>query len=346
MARPGPVQRLLTFLLLAGVLVPRCAGAEALTAVTLRLAQAPRTPLVWRVTKGNATSHLFGTVHVPMDLDAALGDSGRAALRDAKRVYVELDITSPPVVSETVQYAWHRAELPQGESLHALLKPQAWDRLILLSKDRVPRETLDRMEPWFASESVIPFLSKSHRMERTSPQEPRMILDAAVVARAKERGVPVVDLETPLEHLQAISRVPRPEAVKMLEELVLDPAKREREFGDLVGAYASADDRRLLKAFGRLWRRRPAVAENLLFRRNERWCERLDLWLGEGNIFVAAGAFHMFGNRGLVAMLRQRGYRVERVPPDEIAGAVLVPAVDSRPSTPSPRGNRRPSPRT
>ena len=97
----------------------------------------------------------------------------------------------------------------------------------------------------------------------------------------------------------------------MLEELLRPSA--HQEFDDLVEAYVAHDDRRLAKAFGRLWRRKPAFAERLLFRRNELWCERLGLWLGDGGMFVAVGAFHMFGERGLVELLRRRGYRVERV---------------------------------
>ena len=69
-----------------------------------------------------------------------------------------------------------------------------------------------------------------------------------------------------------------------------------------------------MKAFGKLVRRKPALAERLLFRRNEAWCERLGRWLRDGHMFVAAGTFHMFGDRGLVTLLRQRGYQVEREP--------------------------------
>src|SRR5437867_10239334 len=41
-------------------------------------------PLLWRVEWYGRRSHLFGTVHLPLDLDAALGEEGRAALLDAK----------------------------------------------------------------------------------------------------------------------------------------------------------------------------------------------------------------------------------------------------------------------
>ena len=70
----------------------------------------------------------------------------------------------------------------------------------------------------------------------------------------------------------------------------------------------------MLKEFGRLVRRKPALAERLLFQRNEAWCERLVRWLDDGHMFVAAGTFHMFGELGVPAILRLRGYHVERVP--------------------------------
>ena len=46
------------------------------------------------------------------------------------------------------------------------------------------------------------------------------------------------------------------------------------------------------------------------------WLER---WLPEGRVFVAVGVGHMYGERGLVSLLRQHGYRVERVEPFELA---------------------------
>jgi uncharacterized protein YbaP (TraB family) len=93
----------------------------------------------------------------------------------------------------------------------------------------------------------------------------------------------------------------------------------------LVTAYASADDRALRKIVGRLERRRPTVAEYLLFRRNERWREKLEHWFPEGRVLVVVGVGHMYGERGLVSLLRRRGYTVERVEPFELAEAATAP---------------------
>ena len=181
-------------------------------------------------------------------------------------------------------------------------------------------EQLDRLEPWFVALAVVqlavpPGRPSPHLKPGTPP------LDLQIGERARAQGTPVEALEPILDHLQVMSRMPRSEGVAMVEEALTDPEANRDAIAGLIGAYAVEDDRPILKAFGKLVRRKPALAERLIFRRNDAWCERLMRWLPDGKMFVAAGGFHMLGERGLVALLRQRGYRVERVRPARATAA-------------------------
>jgi uncharacterized protein YbaP (TraB family) len=303
-------------------------GAAAL----LRAAAPPKTsprPYLWRVERFGLTSYLFGTIHVGLDHEAALGPVGLAALAASRRVFVEMDLTSVDVVAEFTGAALRRAEMPPDRSLRDLLGDEAWRRLAALHAGRIAPAELERLEPWFVSLWTLPQVLTPRKPPGVRGDAPP--LDLAIAARAGRRGARVSALESPAEHLATFAAIGRTQGVAMLEEVVADPEAMRAETDRLVVAYAGADDRAIRKLVGRLARRRPTVAEYLLFRRNERWCEKLERWLPEGRVFVVVGVGHMFGERGLVRLLQERGYRVERVQPF----APAAPGPQARRSSPA-----------
>ena len=54
-------------------------------------------------------------------------------------------------------------------------------------------------------------------------------------------------------------------------------------------------------------------AQRLLFDRNVRMFERMQPQLRAGNAFVAVGALHLYGEKGILSLLQRDGYRVSRV---------------------------------
>lgn len=277
-------------------------------------------PYLWRVEKDGRVSHLFGTVHVGLDLDQALGAAGRRALDEAHRVFVEIDMMAVSL-GDVLHLAWARAELPPGQSLRSLVAPASWDRLTRLSGRDASPVALERLQPWVATLVAEQLVAKPPGKRPKSARRGGLPLDDAIAQDAERGGRQVMALETPLEAILAFAAAGRLDGVEMLEEVLRLRDASRRDWEHLVDAYAARDDRLLLKAFGRMERHQPVFTQHILVRRNERWCERLDLWLGDGGLFIAAGTFHMFGKRGLVSMLRERGYRVTRVRDTVPAGA-------------------------
>jgi hypothetical protein len=100
----------------------------------------------------------------------------------------------------------------------------------------------------------------------------------------------------------------------MLHELVDAPEAAGDQLESIAQAYDAPDaDRRLTMLVDDMTRRTPAFAEHLLVRRNARWARTLDAPLRRGGAFVAVGAAHLVGPRGLPALLAARGFRVSRV---------------------------------
>jgi uncharacterized protein YbaP (TraB family) len=56
------------------------------------------------------------------------------------------------------------------------------------------------------------------------------------------------------------------------------------------------------------------MGERLLDARNRKWIPKIESYLRSGQIyFVVAGAGHMGGPNGVLAFLRERGYKIEQL---------------------------------
>lgn len=55
------------------------------------------------------------------------------------------------------------------------------------------------------------------------------------------------------------------------------------------------------------------VDDLMVFQRNARWIPQLEKLFAEGDVFVAVGADHLIGDKGVVALLRKRGFTATRV---------------------------------
>ena len=63
-----------------------------------------------------------------------------------------------------------------------------------------------------------------------------------------------------------------------------------------------------------LLRELPAMGERLLGARNRAWVPKIEGYLRSGqSYFVVAGAAHMGGSEGLLALLQARSYKIEQL---------------------------------
>jgi uncharacterized protein YbaP (TraB family) len=95
--------------------------------------------------------------------------------------------------------------------------------------------------------------------------------------------------------------------------MIDDPERARAEARTLRAAYLSLDEARI---GGALEVMSEAEREATFSLRNRLWIERLTPVLEEGGAFVAVGLGHLVGDTSLVSMLRERGYRIERVSGD------------------------------
>jgi uncharacterized protein YbaP (TraB family) len=282
---------------------PRRRGAALLWLALLAgaCAQAPGSPpdpagrplFLWQVepAAGGGRLYLFGSVHLlrPGDFpEAPLLDAAYAA-SDTLVLEVDPEELDPGSVQELMS---SRGALPEGRSLQDELSPQTWALLEeALDRHGLPETAVDRYEPWAVALMLTVLRPRDgRRVIGLETAEFQIALFDGLSAEVQE----LMLRETLYGALDSVS---------VLEEMV-----RLWKAGDADGL-----DRLLLRAMQEHPELRPFY-EATFFQRNLSMAARLEELLAEGGtLFATVGAGHVVGERGIVALLRERGYAVRQL---------------------------------
>jgi uncharacterized protein YbaP (TraB family) len=100
---------------------------------------------------------------------------------------------------------------------------------------------------------------------------------------------------------------------KELYEMSLDPQKSIRQFKQLSAAYKSRNTDKLVEISAEQMKDDKAFAKRLLDDRNVMWVPKIEGLIRTKPTFIAVGAAHLGGEKGLIKLLRARGYDVRPI---------------------------------
>jgi len=261
-------------------------------------------PLIWKIDRpGMASSYIMGTIHVDDERVMALSDTILTRLRSADRVLLELklDQRTPIDIMRRMTFTDGRT-LKQviGDELYAAVSER------FTRASALPVETLTILKPWAA---MVMLLQPGN--------ESGTFLDQQLGQIARNDGIPVIGLETIDEQMSAFDDIPLEDQTHLLQATVEDLDSKDALYRELMNAYLEGDLERIVavsKSSQPGDSRLAALYEDrLIDQRNTRMLERMLPYLAQGGTFVAIGALHLPGERGLLARLRDSGYRLTRL---------------------------------
>jgi len=280
--------------------------ALALVGALLLSGTARADPAVWVVAGSNNTVYLFGSVHVLPEGGFSLSGELEQAYRDAERVCLEVDIGAL-TPAETTSVTLARAIDPEGRGLFELLGPSAEPVRQAAAAADIDLAPYAAFEPWFVGLTVSLAALQQHGYDANHGVE-------QVIGRnAKQDGKPGCGLETLDEQLGLLDGLPAREQQDLLLQSLEEATRIEVEIRQLHEAWQNGDDGLLARLLETEFADYPALGEQLVYARNERWAGQIATLLEEPeDILVVVGALHLVGNRGLPALLGKRGFSIER----------------------------------
>ena len=274
----------------------------------------------WRVERdGVAPSHILGTFHSP-EVVPMIPDHVWRVLDQADALALEYPFRDVEAFSQKMladpSVMYDEDQPPLDESL----SPEQFDLLLKVLFDRgFAYFEIDGLRPW-----MLFFYLSSAPCEASPGYADLEDLDLVVSNRAARRGIPEFGLE-PIERVPShfdVFTSHQLAAMFVEPESLLDQADNmlwtgAQFYGREQTAVADEWGEWLGRAHGvspeveDLWL---LLRERLVDRRNLAWMENLEALLEKGNAFIAVGTGHLPGEAGLVRLLRQRGWRLTRIP--------------------------------
>jgi len=172
--------------------------------------------------------------------------------------------------------------------------------------------TLERLKPW----AVLLQLAQAP----PSAVSERPTLDASLLAAALARRMSVVSLELADEQASAFDAIPLETQVALVRYVLRERDALAQQHAATLRAWLDRDLDRIRalsdapgKSDPQIARHFALLSRHLIENRSVLMAHRLFLPLRHGGVFVAVGALHLHGEHGLLALLRDQGYRIRRV---------------------------------
>jgi uncharacterized protein YbaP (TraB family) len=264
------------------------------------------TPSLWHVKGNQGEVYLFGSVHVlPPHLEWRTPAIRRGLSRSD--VYVFEVPQDEKAVAELQGLIQAKGYLPPDQSLRGLLHAKARpDFDAAVAAAGVPLAAVDHDRPWLAGiQLMFAQMARLHFGREDGVES--VLADMAVKGHKQTRY-----LETIAEQFKLLAPDDGDLELEEFEAGLKDLLDVSSELEPMVKAWSQGNQAELDRLINGDLDQFPEARKELLDDRNARWVPKIEAMLKEKHIFfITVGAGHLTGPKGVPALLRRAGYKVE-----------------------------------
>lgn len=277
-------------------------------------ATANTSAVLWKIERtGRAASYLLGTIHMTDPRVTAFSRHLEDALAATDTLALEVADVSADATIAAIARATRLVLFTDGRSLDELLSDDEYAKVKeTLAGIGLPGETAHMFRPW-----VVSMILSVSSCERQKVKSGLPVLDMKLASLARERGHKVVGLETIESQIGAMAGIPDDQQLAMLRASLKFANRSNDTMETLLQLY-------LTRNMGAAWPFHIAFARKsgierasfdsfqrrIVSDRNHRMRKMALPLLEKGGVMVAVGALHLVGENGLVALLRESGYKL------------------------------------
>ncbi len=265
--------------------------------------------LIYKIQSDTNTVYLLGSIHVLAEEYYPLTRAFSYAYYNSQKVVFEIDpeiLFSPEASKKNEKYYTFQ----NGKTLQTVLSPSTYRLLKKRLKTLgIDIKDVQKFKPW------VIYLTMSGGVDSSIDFRPDLGIENHFYRMAKDAGKPTGGLESMQDQLDVFDTLPMNVQEALLKESLAftNSKKREKAFLHMVKSWHQGNLdglEELVESF----KRYPLYYKNLLVQRNHNWVPQIEEFLTEEkNVLVIVGAAHLPGEDGLLHLLTEKGYELERV---------------------------------
>ena len=297
---PGAL-RLRALLFAAGILASLAAAAQA--------PPAPR-HFLWEVVSLTGRAYLFGTVHAGKKDWFPLPRAVEDAFADAKVLVVEADVTNVAAMEASTAAMTYTPP----DSLKAHVRAEDYERFRRqLARHGIAENQIAQLKPFMAVSLLV--FAEWARLGYL----PTLGVDSYLIRKARAELKTVVEIEGVEVQVKLMDSLTEAEHRQIFDGTLkaLESGLTSEQITGMVNAWQSGDAALMLEIAQRYNDNVPGAKEfeeKFVWARHESMVQKIEAYMNESKDrhFIAVGSLHLAGPRGLVEMLRKRGYIVRQ----------------------------------
>jgi uncharacterized protein YbaP (TraB family) len=263
---------------------------------------------VWKVQKDKSVMYLGATCHILRETDYPLPPEFDKAYKASEIIVFETDISKLQEPS-TQQKLLAQALYADGSTVDKHLSAQAYGELSTYCKSNgIPLEAFKQFKP----SMLIVTLTAMELMKLGVTQQG---VDLFFYGLANKDKKIVEGLETVEEQIDSIVSMADGNEDDFVTYSINDMKNIKQQFEILANAWRKGDAEKLNELMvTELKTKLPKLYKRLVTHRNNKWFPLIEAYLNTPQTeFILVGAGHLVGPEGIIAVLKKKGYTVDKL---------------------------------
>ncbi|KJF85442.1 TraB/GumN family protein [Photobacterium phosphoreum] len=255
-------------------------------------------PIIWKIYDQQREFYVLGSIHAGKEAMFPLPDVFLEQWQQADALIVEANILQQSNVAPTLAPPFTHQALSES----TLQQLQKISKTLNLSFDQLLQQP-----PWLTAVTLQ--LALADKLDLKSDYG----IDYVLLQRAQQQKLPIHELESVSQQFNMLENLPD-NGAPMLIETINEWDKTQSSLRCLVKVWQHGDSNKLEQLFNES-QFDPTTDDALIFDRNQHWAETLahTTPYQSGKFMVVVGAFHLIGDQGLPNLMKQQGFKVEKI---------------------------------